>query len=169
MRVPSPALIDKLTRYIATFVLGAVIGAIIILYIHGSTLNDVMKQNRQLTLDNIKLMDDIETLEEDKSELSRQRQQKIAIRRIDVQIVQQPDEDPIDELVEKEMAEHLRRDLKFLIQLPLESVAETSEAIHHLVNESKYDIQQQRYGLQLKTLVVYSTLTVKVQMIKLDE
>jgi hypothetical protein len=163
VRIPSAFLIQKLLRIIVAFVFGMLAGSIIFLYMYDQMMDKVLLENTQLGITNKTLTEDIEDLENDKNELSKKTQQKPIIKKIEIDIVKEKESDTSG-FTETEVRERLRNDLKFLITLPLESVAETSETIIHLVNGRKYDINQQQYGLKLETLIIYTTLTVEVSI-----
>lgn len=164
MRVPTPSFIQKLLRLIVVFVIGMIIGSIIFLYMNGQIMENLLLENRQLDITNTKLNEDIAGLIEDKSELSKQYQQKLVIKKIDIEIISE-DGETTEGFTETEISERLRKDLKFLINMPLESVAETSDTIRHLINGRKYDInQQQQYSLELETLIIFTTLKLKVSV-----
>lgn len=164
MRVPTPSFVKKLLRLIVVFVIGMIIGSIIFLYMNGQIMENLLLENRQLDITNTKLNEDIAGLIEDKSELSKQYQQKLVIKKIDIEIISE-DGETTEGFTETEISERLRKDLKFLINMPLESVAETSDTIRHLINGRKYDInQQQQYSLELETLIIFTTLKLKVSV-----
>lgn len=127
-------------------------------------MENLLLENRQLDITNTKLNEDIAGLIEDKSELSKQYQQKLVIKKIEIEIISE-DGETTEGFTETEISERLRKDLKFLINMPLESVAETSDTIRHLINGRKYDInQQQQYSLELETLIIFTTLKLKVSV-----
>lgn len=164
MRVPTPSFIQKLLRLIVVFVIGMIIGSIIFLYMNGQIMENLLLENRQLDITNTKLNEDIAGLIEDKSELSKQYQQKLVIKKIEIEIISE-DGETTEGFTETEISERLRKDLKFLINMPLESVAETSDTIRHLINGRKYNInQQQQYSLELETLIIFTTLKLKVSV-----
>lgn len=164
MRVPTPSFVKKLLRLIVVFVIGMIIGSIIFLYMNGQIMENLLLENRQLDITNTKLNEDIAGLIEDKSELSKQYQQKLVIKKIEIEIISE-DGETTEGFTETEISERLRKDLKFLINMPLESVAETSDTIRHLINGRKYDInQQQQYSLELETLIIFTTLKLKVSV-----
>lgn len=164
MRVPTPSFIQKLLRLIVVFVIGMIIGSIIFLYMNGQIMENLLLENRQLDITNTKLNEDIAGLIEEKSELSKQYQQKLVIKKIEIEIISE-DGETTEGFTETEISERLRKDLKFLINMPLESVAETSDTIRHLINGRKYDInQQQQYSLELETLIIFTTLKLKVSV-----
>lgn len=131
---------------------------------NGQIMENLLLENRQLDITNTKLNEDIAGLIEDKSELSKQYQQKLVIKKIEIEIISE-DGETTEGFTETEISERLRKDLKFLINMPLESVAETSDTIRHLINGRKYNInQQQQYSLELETLIIFTTLKLKVSV-----
>lgn len=131
---------------------------------NGQIMENLLLENRQLDITNTKLNEDIAGLIEEKSELSKQYQQKLVIKKIEIEIISE-DGETTEGFTETEISERLRKDLKFLINMPLESVAETSDTIRHLINGRKYDInQQQQYSLELETLIIFTTLKLKVSV-----
>jgi cell division protein FtsL len=166
MRVPDPLLMKKISRYLATFFLGVITGGIVIFYMYGHLMDEILLENKQLHLTNKKLEEEYEQLEKDRDELSQQNRE-ILIKKIEIQIVKEDDYD-IDGFTEAEVLDRLRRDMRFLLQLPIESVAETSEIIRQLVNGRKYEIQQQQIGIKLETLVLHSTTMLKISLHKIS-
>lgn len=166
MRVPHPLYIKKIARYLAVFFFGSIVGGALILYMYGQIMNEILLENKQLHLMNKKLEEEYEQLEKDRDELS-QRNEEMVIKRVEIEIVN-PNGDEIDGFTEAEILERARKDLRFLLQLPVKSVAETSEIIRQLVNGRKYEIQQQQYSVKLETLVLHSTTIVKISVEKLS-
>lgn len=160
MRIPSPSLFHELGRYLVIFILGMLIGALIFLYMYGQMMDKLLTENRQLTITNNKLTEDNQKLEE---ELTKRSNQRLVIKKIDIKIVDEGLEKK-ESFTELEVLERLHRDLKFLIDLPLDSVADTADSILQLVNGKQYLINQQVVRPQVEALVIYTTLTLKISI-----
>lgn len=160
MRIPPPSLFHKLGRYLTIFILGILVGSLIFLYMHGKMMDKLLTENRQLTITNNKLTEDNQKLEE---ELTRRSNQRLLIKKIDIKIMAEGVEKR-ENLTELEVLERLHRDLKFLIDLPLDSVAETADSILQLVNGKQYVINQQVVRPQVEALIIYTTLTLKISI-----
>lgn len=160
MRVPQAPLVQKLSRFIVIFIIGMLVGSLIFLYMHGKMMDKLLSENLQLSYDNNNLSEENEKLEE---EISKRTKQKLVIKKMDIKTVKDGQE-KTEGFTELEVLDRLRQDLKFLIDLPLESVAETAESILQLINGKKYMINQQEVGLHVEALVIYTTLTVKVSI-----
>lgn len=168
MRIPHPSMVKKSAQMLACFFLGGIIGSIIVLYMYGLVMNKLVVENRQLSLNYINLQEDFENLEKSMDELTKY-QQSMKIKKIEIKIIENVvDKEKIHaySLVETEVIDLLRKDLKFLINLEMDSVAETSDAIKQVINGRTYEIQQQKIAVKLETLVIYSTIIVHVSIHK---
>lgn len=160
MRVPPPSLLASLHRFIAVFMLGMLAGSIIFLYMHGQMMDKLLSQNRQLSIHNLKLSEENQKLEK---EISKKINQKLLIKAINIKIVRDGEEME-NSFTELEVLDRLHKELKFLIDLPLDSVAETADSIVHLVNGKRYVINQQEVSLHVEALVIYTTLTLLISI-----
>ncbi|GAA0354457.1 hypothetical protein [Bacillus horti] len=170
MKVPTLSTIKKMAQMLASFIIGGIVGAIVIFYMYGHLMNEIVLENRQLNINYINLQDDFTRIEQNMNEMT-ENQLRMTIKKVDVHI--EADEKTKEDihsynLVETEVIDRLRRELKFLINLPMQSVAETSDAIKQLINGRRYDIQQQQIGIKLNFLVIYSTVSVNISIVKLD-
>ncbi len=164
MRVPQAHLFQRYARYIVFFILGMVTGAVIFVYIYGETMDRILWENRHLISKNNALQDEIEALEEDNDALNKQNQQTPVVKRIQIDIEKNPDD--TDEFIDTEVADLLREDIKFLINMPLESIAETADALYNLIDDKTYEIEQQEIDVEVHSIIIYSTLTIKVSLHK---
>lgn len=170
MRVPNSSAIKKNAQMLTCFVLGGIVGAIVVLYMYGHLMNEIVLENRQLSINYTNLQEDFATLEKNIDELTKY-QQNMTIKKIEVKILENgAEKEKIHaySLVEAEVIDRLRRDLKFLINLPMQSVAETADAVKQVINSRNYEIQQQKIGVKLDTLVISSSITVQISIKKID-
>lgn len=151
-------LIMSMTRTIVSLLLGCILGSIIVLYMYGQLSEQMISENHELKSQISNLKHKIKVLEQDKDKLSN-RTKKLVIKNIEIEITNNSE---IKDFLKVEIKNRLQEDLKFLITLPLESVAETAEAIQRLINGRMYNIQEQKYTLELESIIIYSTLKVKV-------
>lgn len=157
MRIPSPTLAKFYLRFIVSFILGMIVGSVIFLFIHGQTMEELLLENRQLHSTNKILSEDLEAEKKTSEELTKKSQQVLLVKSINIS-VQPNSRNSIDGFTETEVIDLLREDLKFLIALPLESIAETHDTIVQLVNSKKYTIRDKEVGVRLETLIIHTTL-----------
>ncbi|WP_025028382.1 LapA family protein [Caldalkalibacillus mannanilyticus] len=161
MRVPSAHIFRLLTQIVASFILGMLLGAIIFLFMYGQLMDQSLIDNRKLKSEITELEQELDSIKSKEAEIKNQ--QKLIVQKINIQIVTSKEKQP-NEFIETEITDRMRNDLKFLIGMPLESVADTAETIVHLVNGRKYTIEQQEFSLELDMLVLYTTMTFKVKV-----
>jgi hypothetical protein len=160
-------MINKLGRFIGSFIIGMIVGAAIFLVMYGHSYQDLLLENRKLESNMEELHIQLESAMMKEEELNWRKQQKILVKKIEIEVVKKK-EGNIDDFVETEIIDRLRGDLKFLIGMPLENISEahTHTAIIHLISGRKYEINQQEFGLKLESLVIYSTLKIRVHVDK---
>lgn len=163
MRLPSPSLAKFYLRFIVSFILGMIVGSIIFLFIHGQSMEELLLENRQLHSTNNILSEDLEAEKKTSEELTKRTQQTLLVKSIDISVLQNK-ENSMDGFMETEVIDLLREDLKFLIGLPLESIAETHDTIVQLVNSKKYVIRDKEVALQLETLIIHTTLSLDIRV-----
>lgn len=162
MKVPSESLLKKLSRLIASFVIGIIVGSAIFLYIYGQTWDDLYIENRKLTIQNNNLQERINTEQQLTDELNQRAKQKLKVEEIDFHII---DEDNrFDELTKTEVIEQLLNEVKVIKNEPLESIAELSDMVEKLVHKKTLDVNQQRLEVHLHRTVIYTTITFKISL-----
>ncbi len=165
MRVPDIHTVQRVSFMMVSFIFGIICGALIFLIMYGHSMDDLIYENRELQSKVIELDNQLESSISEREKLSQQSQQKLVIKQIEIEILHKEGESP-DRFLESEVRQLLREDIKFLISMPIESVAETSETLVHLVNGRSYEINKQKVGLKLETLVLYSRALFRVYVVK---
>ena len=157
MRAPDERIARKLSHMIIAFIFGIITGATIFLIMNGQSMEDLLLYNRVLESNMKSINQDLILSKMKEEELSYRNKQRLTIKNIEVEIIKTKSSGP-DQFTETEIIDRLKDDLKFLLTMPLDSVAETTAAIEHLINGRKYEINQQEFGLELETLVIYTTI-----------
>ncbi|MCF6094626.1 hypothetical protein L1765_11705 [Microaerobacter geothermalis] len=145
MRYISRILHKKWIRYEMIFLLGALFGAFLFLFLYGQKMDNLILENNQLSILNMQLMTDIESY---KKQLDK-RQQKLVVRKVNIHIKKAP-----DGFMESNLIAMASNDAKFLLGKTLDSVIETHEAIINLYNQREYPIKDQYIKTKLDTLII---------------
>lgn len=164
MRVPSAHIFYKFTQHVAFFIIGMLFGALIFLFMYGKIIDQKDIVNRKMQSELTELKQELDTLKGKEEEYKNSR--KLIINKISIEVIKD-EKKPLSEITESEIIDRLRHDLKFLIGMPLESVADTSTALHHFINGRKYTLDQQEISLELSTLVIYTNMQFKIKVTKL--
>jgi hypothetical protein len=162
--VPSSSIFQKVAQIFIYFILGTLVGALIFLFMYGLSMDRLLLKNRELESTVQELTLELNSSKTKEEELKSK--QKLVIKKIEIEIVDTKDSQT-DGFTESDLRDLLRHDLKFLIGMPLTKVADTSNTLRHLVNGRTYEINQQRIGIELEALIIYTTLKVHVSIKKI--
>lgn len=166
MRVPDAYFIKQKAKLIVCFILGMLVGAFIIFFMHVHHMNDIVVGYRKLAIDYMTLESDYQDLKKSIDEMDKRSRAKPTIQYIEIDIL--PSSAEIDELTQSEIKKRLRNDLGIMLRQEVESVASTSEFVRQIVNNKRYIIQDITYQVKLDTLIIHTTSIFKVEISKVD-
>lgn len=168
MKAPRSHQVSQWGKELAFLILGFMIGVLIFLYTHGHTLDKILLENRRLALEVIKLQDEVAYWQKRAEELDKQSQRELTVNQIEIEIV---NEKEIDGFAATDIMEQLREELKYLIEenYTVQAVGETAETLAKFVDGKIITFEDEsQYRLHLLTLIIYSKITLKIHVQKIN-
>ncbi|MBO8171875.1 MAG: hypothetical protein H0Z33_08290 [Bacillaceae bacterium] len=137
----------KRLQLMAVFLLGMLAGASFMLFYIGPRIEELKYNNNLLQKQNDDLQKQVADLEETNQ---KHRHEQQTIQNIIVNVGQ---DDKMNDL-ELEVAKKIKRDVEWMIGLSIEGMTEFHQGIHTLFQNKKYDIDEKRVTVNLKTLII---------------
>lgn len=163
MRVPPYYRKPSWQRFFAGMAIGGAIGWCIFLYIHGVWQEEYTKR-----LDN--QQQKIADLEEEKkiwqqeyASLNKKNLEQITIQKINVKILNW-EKYKLDQLSVVETEDSVRDDLSMMLAKDLETAAKSKELMKKMIEHKPIKINEKRYKLKVKELIIYTTLTIELEI-----
>ncbi|QOS99128.1 hypothetical protein JNUCC42_22560 [Brevibacterium sp. JNUCC-42] len=145
-------------RYISLFILGAIAGGAIFLFLFTQRMEDLMLENKNLYVLNDRLQSEMDSLNE-LHKVAR-RKQNVVIEDVEITFLgQRP-----NTFVEEELKHSLEKDLAQLKRKKVEQVGEMHELLHELLQKREYIIQGKVMEVNIKTLVISRVLHLYVMV-----
>lgn len=168
MRVPQNQQTPGFQRFIAGLILGMILGWVFFVALSG------VAQDRQLTkiqeqkgaIEQLK--GQLRTWQEDSAEKNKKLEQKLTVQEIQIDITNKQKAD-IGKLEISELKGEVQDQLSStLLKQNIETVAANKKLVVQSVENKTYTIEKNKYRLKVKSLVIYSTieLTVQVEKVK---
>jgi hypothetical protein len=165
MRIPSLYKEKKWQLFFAGAAIGGIISWAIFLYIHGVFLekqrHEVIDQREKIR----QLEDQVQILIEDKQKLNEENKQKIVIQKINVSILQ-AEKYNIKSLLKEQLTRAVHADLQHLLLQNVESVSENRELLTTAIENKTYEIDDNEYTFEVKTIFFYTTLDIELEIKK---
>jgi hypothetical protein len=140
-------------RYVVLFALGSLLGGAAVLFWYGHELEELMLQNTNLTLENERLMEEMENLKQ--SQKVARKRQEMVIEEIRVTVL---DAKPQQAIIEAEVIRRIEKDLAQLKGKKTEQVAELHSLLHELLRRREYFVERNMVEVRLKTAVISRVL-----------
>ena len=135
-------------RYIALFLLGAWLGAAVILLQYGGKLEELMLINQNLILQNDRLRGEVESLKE--AQRAERKRQEVLIEEIRIEVL----EPKPDAYTQTEVTRRLEKDLDVLRGKKVEQVGEVQAILHEMLRRREYVVEGRIAEVRLKTAVI---------------
>jgi hypothetical protein len=158
VRVPSGRYWHRHIRFIIVFIFGMIVGASIFLMLLGDQLDMLHLKILNLEKENVRYVEENTFLKE--SEKNMIQKQKRVVKEIELHVTAP------NGFIKAEIEKKMARDLVFLKGRPVEYVADFHAGLAMMVSDRKYTIENQKYVLRLKTLVIAPTLHLYVNVEK---
>ncbi|HEY8341391.1 MAG TPA: hypothetical protein VIK75_00050 [Calditerricola sp.] len=150
MRIVPASRHPRLFRYEMVFLFGLLCGAVLCLYVVGQQVDRYHLTLKTLTLENAKLQEEVRALQDK----LKARSAKPVVRQVEVVIVN----DNLDAFLQAEIMSHVKKEARFLVGLPVNSLLETHRALVRLLGNQTVTVDDRAYRLALRTLVVGETV-----------
>ncbi|WLR44172.1 sporulation protein [Bacillus carboniphilus] len=144
--------------------IGTIISWWFFVYSYGIYQEEYLNTISELQNDKEGLENKIKVLQDDYNVLNKKNQQQLSIQDITISI-QNADQYKLREYSKQEIIADLKEDLSSLIAKDIKSVSKTQFLIKKTIENKIYNIDNKKYKLELKVLVIDTTLVVDVELL----
>ena len=166
MRIPPYFRRPAWQRFFAGMAIGGIISWFIFLYIFGEWNEKYSKEIKRQREEIADLENDLKIWQEDYKELNKINSQKLTVQEIKVKI-QNSDKYKLDSFSVFEIEDEVKEDIKMMKAKDIETIAKSKELIYKLIENKVFKVNDKRFRVEIKELVIYTTLSIKLD-IKLD-
>ncbi|MBY0124070.1 sporulation membrane protein YtrI [Bacillus sp. S/N-304-OC-R1] len=163
MRIPPYYRNPVWQRFFAGMAIGGMISWFIFLYIFGEWHEKYSKEIKTQKEEIADLKNDIKIWQEDFKELNKQNRQLLTVQDIKVKILNS-DKYKLDSFSVFEIEDELKEDIKLMKAKDIETVYKSSDLIKKMIENKVFRINEKRYRVEVKQMVIYTTLSIKVNI-----
>lgn len=163
MRIPSLYRRPSWQRFFAGAAIGGAISWCIFLYIYGVWLEDhtaLIKGQKQEIVD-LKAEKEIWQLEY--KEMNKRNIEQLTIQKINVKITNW-EKYHLDTLSVLETEDAVKDDISLMLAKDMDTVSKSRELIKKIIQNKAVKINDKRYKLQVKEMVIYTTLSIYLEI-----
>lgn len=167
MRIPPYYRRPSWQRFFSGMAIGGAISWCIFLYIHGvwQEKNSKLVHNLQDKINDLNLEKKI--WQEEYSELNKRNLEKITVQKINIKITNW-EKYKLDDFSTFQTEEAVKDELSTLLAKDLETVYKSKDLLKKIIENKPIKINDKRYKLKVKELVIYTTLSIQLE-ISFDE
>lgn len=163
MRIPPYYRYPSWQRFFAGMAIGGAISWCIFLYIFGVWQEKHTALIKKQTEDIIDLNEEKKIWQEEYKEINKRTIEQLTIQKINVKITN-GDKYKLDLLSISEIEDSVKDDIKMMIAKDLDTVYKSKELIKKIIHNKTVKIHDKRYTLEVKELVIYTTLTIHLEI-----
>jgi hypothetical protein len=163
MRIPPLYRKPSWQRFFAGAAVGGVISWCIFIYIYGVWLEDhtaLIKEQKQQIVD---LTDEKKIWQEEYKEMNKRTIEQLTVQKINVKIAN-ADKYHLDLLSVSETEDSVRDDISMMLAKDMDTVYKSKELIKKIIHNKTVKINDKRYKLQVKEIVIYTTLAIQLEI-----
>jgi hypothetical protein len=163
MRIPPYYRQAGWQRFLAGMAIGGFISWIIFIYIFGSW-QEIQSKEIQQQKDEIEdLKKALKIWQEDFNKLNEKNQEQLTVQNIKVKITNF-EKYKLDMLSVTEIEEEIKEDIDMVMAKDLETVYKNRDLIKKVIENKVFEVNDKRYKLQVKEMIVYTTLQIQLQI-----
>lgn len=166
MRIPPYYRKPSWQRFLAGAAMGGLISWFIFLYIFGEWQEKYSKLIKKQEEDIARLINDKKIWQEEFKELNKKNREQLTVQEIKIKI-KNSEKYKIDTFSVFEIEDQLKEDISMMIAKDIETVYKSRELIKKIIENKVFKVNEKRYRVEVKELVIYTTLSVQLD-IKLD-
>ncbi|NRD76099.1 sporulation protein [Bacillus sp. BRMEA1] len=167
MRIPPYYRRPSWQRFFSGMAIGGAISWCIFVYINGVWQERNTKLIRMQQQDISDLKDSIKIWQEEYKAANKRNLEKITVQNINVKISNW-EKYKLDEFSVFQTEESVKDDIQMMLAKDLETVAKSKDLLKKIIENKPVKINEKRYKLKVKEMVIYTTLTIQVD-IQFDE
>lgn len=163
MRIPSFYQNPDWQRFLAGVAIGAIVSWVIFLFVNGVWQEEHSKLIQKQQEDIKNLQDNIKLWQEEFKAHNKRNKQSLTVQDIKVKIVN-GEKYKLDLLSIYEVEEAVLHDLNPLVAKDLETAYKSKELLIRTIENKTITINSKRYRLTVKEMILYTTLSLKLEM-----
>ncbi|WAA10162.1 sporulation membrane protein YtrI [Fervidibacillus albus] len=164
MRVPTIHRYKNGQRFFFGTVIGALVSWLIFLYMFGHMQEEQAKTIRKQREQIMELEKEKNIWQEDFKKLNEKNKQLLTVQEVIVKI-ENAEKYRIDPLSVFEVEESVKEDISMVLAKDLHLVYESRDLLKRVIINKPVKINDKRYRLTIKEIVIYTTLTVHLELI----
>lgn len=163
MRIPALYRYQNGQRFLFGAIIGAIVSWLVFLFMFGHMQEEQAKTIRKQREQIVELEKEKNIWQEDFKKLNEKNKQLLTVQEIVVKI-ENADKYRIDPLSVFEVEESVKEDISMVLAKDLHLVFQSRELLKKVIVNKPVKINDKRYKLVIKEMVIYTTLTIHLEM-----
>lgn len=163
MRIPPYYRRPSWQRFFSGMAIGGAISWCIFLYIHGVWQERYSKQILSLQDDISDLQNEKKIWQEEYKELNKRNLEKITVQKINIKITN-GEKYKLDDFSTFQTEEAVKDELSMMLAKDLETAYKSKDLLKKIIENKPIKINDKRYKLKIKEMVIYTTLSIQLEI-----
>jgi hypothetical protein len=163
MRIPPYYKRPSWQRFFSGMVIGGAISWVIFIYIYGVWQDKHFYKIRKQAKKIQELKDDITIWQQEYKEINKRNIEQLTVQKINVKITNW-EKYKLDQLSVLETEESVKEDINMMLAKDIETVYKNKELLKKIIENKTFKINDKRYKLKVKEMVIYTTLTIQLEI-----
>ncbi|WHY76442.1 sporulation protein [Neobacillus sp. WH10] len=163
MRIPPLYRRPAWQRFFAGMAIGGAISWCIFLYIYGVWQEENTELIRKQQEDIVDLNNEKKIWQEEYKEMNKRNIEQLTVQKINIKIINS-EKYKLDSLSVLETENSVRDDISMMLAKDLETVYKSKDLIKKVIENKPVKIYEKRYTLKIKEMVIYTTLTIQLEI-----
>jgi dGTP triphosphohydrolase len=163
MRIPSLYRRPSWQRFFAGAAVGGVISWCIFIYIYGVWLEEHTALIKAQTQEIVDLKEEKKIWQEEYKEMNKRSIEQLTVQKINVRIAN-AEKYHLDSLSVLETEDSVKDDISIMLAKDMDTVYKSKELIKKIIHNKTVKINDKRYKLQVKEMVIYTTLAIQLEI-----
>jgi hypothetical protein len=163
MRIPPYYQKPSWQRFFSGMAIGGAISWIIFLYIYGVWQDrhyyEIRKQEDKIA----ELNNDIKIWQDEYKEINKRNIEQLTVQKINIKIINS-DKYKLDTLSVFETEEAVKHDIAMMLAKDIDTVYKSKDLIRKIIENKTVKLNDKRYKLHVQEMVVYTTLTINLEI-----
>jgi L-lactate permease len=163
MRIPPYYLRPSWQRFFSGMVIGGAISWVIFVYIFGVWQDKHYYKIRKQAKEIQELKGDITIWQQEYKEINKRNIEQLTVQKINIKITNW-EKYKLDQLSVLETEDSVKNDINMMLAKDIETVFKNKELLKKIIENKTFKINDKRYKLQVKEMVIYTTFTIQVEI-----
>ena len=163
MRIPPYYLRPSWQRFFSGMAIGGAISWVIFLYIYGVWQDRDTYKIRKQAEEIQELKDDINIWQQEYKEINKRNIELLTVQKINIRITNW-EKYKLDQLSVLETENSVKDDINTMLAKDIDTVFKNKELLRKIIENKTFKINDKRYKLHVKEIVIYTTLTIQLEI-----